>query len=51
MVALALLRVYTIRKILLETVNTLVLIPLGLEPYEIVTVNNEQDLADIIDII
>jgi len=49
MVALALLRVYTFRKILLETVNTLVLVPLGLEPYEIITVNHDQDLADIID--
>jgi ankyrin repeat protein len=51
MVALALLRVYTFRKIVLETVNTLVLIPLGLEPYEIITVNHDQDLGDIINII
>lgn len=51
MVALALLRVYTFRKIVLDTVNSLVLIPLGLEPYEIIAVNHDQDLADIIDII
>jgi len=51
MVALALLRVYTIRKFLLETVNTLVLTPLGLEPYDIVSATNDEDLADIVNII
>jgi len=51
MVALALLRVYTIRKFLLETVNTLVLTPLGLEPYDILAVTNDDDLADIVNII
>jgi len=51
MIALALLRVFTFRKILLETVNSLILIPLGLEPYEILTINHDHNIADIADII